>query len=101
MGIDWNGIFNPNENGVGDFFKNDVKNALDPKKNGFSNFYNNTLAPLAKNLYATFIEGPMKFIQGLYKAATSLLSGNGLYIIIGAVVIGGIVYYQSTNGKLK
>lgn len=89
-----NNIFNPNLNGVG--------NAFNANINGFNNFFTNTLpafwnktiSPIVTNLYHTFIVLPMKLFTTLMEAATQFLSGNMIYIILGVVVVGGIVYYN-------
>ena len=103
-----------------DFFTNDVANALDPNKNGVGNFFNNdvksfvtndvggffknTVGPIANDLIHTFsvtFTAIPKLMNSLFKAGENVLSGNGIYYLIGigAVVVvgGGIVYYKVTH----
>jgi hypothetical protein len=106
IGEDILGALDPSQNGVGDFFNNDVKGFLVNDvgsffKNDVLGFIKGDILPIAKNLMDMTVQGimmPMQLVQNLFKSASSLASGSGLYILVfgvtGIVVVGGIMYYK-------
>lgn len=108
---DLNNIFNPARNGVGSFFQNDVasffKNDVGSFfKNDVLGFLKNDLGPIAKDILHTFsssLMAPTKFITQMFtslgQGASNILSGNGIYIIVAIVVVGGGVAYYITRPK--
>jgi len=100
---DLNNIFNPARNDVARFFKNDVASFF---KNDVLGFLKNDLGPIAKDILHTFsssLMAPTKFITQMFtslgQGASNILSGNGIYIIVAIVVVGGGVAYYITRPK--
>ena len=108
------GALNPRTNGVGDFFQNDVKNFVtgDLKnfitgdlKNFFTHdvagFFKNTVGPVVQNLIDIVVVLPLQMIKNLFSAGNNIVSGNGLYYLIGGIfvvtVVGGVIYYKMTH----
>ena len=65
---------NPNRNGVGDFFKNDVKGFI---THDVGDFFKGTVGPLAKNILDTFSQAllmPMQLMNKLMTAGMNTLN---------------------------
>ena len=111
---DLNNMFNPDRNGVGNFFNNDVKSFVTGDLKNFitgdlknfithdvAGFFKNTVGPVVQNLIDIVVVLPLQMIKNLFSAGNNVLSGNGLYYLIGGIfvvtVVGGVIYYKMTH----
>ena len=95
---DLNNIFNPERNGVSNFFKDDVASFF---KNDFMGFIKGDILPITKSFLDITVQSfllPQQLINNLFKSASSIASGNGIYILVfgvaGIAVLGGVMYYK-------